>query len=637
MSDSQIFVGSDDLNLGILGPSNPALYAGASIFAGSDTDETEASSANAKPKKPKRFIFEKRTETSLRLDRFDIDGKTPQQLIELYNSLPDAQKAEFLQQLAEENPDKLGQMYYAMPDANQRADLLRAIALKTPQGTFLKIYNTLIYNTLSGAQQEQRQFLLDVITVSYDKLTPQEKDAVSKIATDFFNNTLNEMPHDDRKAFLLRLVSNLLDIEKNVAGPEQKAEIQNFIKAADKAIADENFRSSFGNIENVMMIIIKVFCENMNIEGLDQISQINDTKIMNNFLDVAQQILKDNLSKQQDLVDNIGKGQNSKSWIFWVGIAVIATITVLTMGSGMAAAPAEALLEGAATTEAAEATAETAANSAITDAANEVVDNTVNEAVTNATRSMANGTLKQVAENAARQVAKQAAKEAAEESLQTTSYQEAKDAAVAEIKTLASTATKEEVQQAGKAAARNIIDQEAQTAANAAREAAQKAADNIVVEIKNEFSAQWASKGSALTDAEIKTIGETAVKNATSKGIFSSIVSGWRAKGWVERGIALGKPLMYGAGFGGMVWFPTCNSVGVGPRLPNAPMNAQDSANLGVYQSVSTLENNVVNQDTNVQQTTAKRMSDDSERMNMDYGFVNQAINLYGQTFTIRV
>ncbi|MFA6118444.1 MAG: hypothetical protein WCT85_03045 [Parachlamydiales bacterium] len=194
----------------------------------------------------------------------------------------------------------------------------------------------------------------------------ENKVADDKAISDYINRLPSDQKDDFLKYFPLILEEMVNDKDIKLSSDDKKA-IASF--CADlKASSDSNEANyvggnsdRFNGIANIMMIIIKVFTDNMNTESIDELSQINETNLANTFLQKAQEILKENIKNNNDVLASSDKKKgtiwNPLKKSFWsqfkdlkfdVKVAIIVG-TIAAGGSALFASEgAEAEITGAA-------------------------------------------------------------------------------------------------------------------------------------------------------------------------------------------------------------------------------------------------------------------------------------------------
>ncbi|NGX52896.1 MAG: hypothetical protein KR126chlam5_01202, partial [Candidatus Anoxychlamydiales bacterium] len=121
--------------------------------------------------------------------------------------------------------------------------------------------------------------------------------------------------------------------DKNLSSSDKKDvkgfvnQINSYLVGKTKDLGLLDVKSS--GILNIMMIMVKAFCDSMNTESLDMLSQIDQISLNNMFLAKAEDKLvanSDSLSKLADIAD--------RGWIFIAASVVIMVIVVVTMFYG---------------------------------------------------------------------------------------------------------------------------------------------------------------------------------------------------------------------------------------------------------------------------------------------------------------
>jgi len=511
-------------------------------------------------KKSKRFVFNKRIENAPKVEKFDIEGKTATQLLSLYNSLPLGKRGILLNQFSEDSK-KLAEMYLA---SNDKEEFLKEVAKNTPQGSFIPIYKNL-------TPEEQGRFFIGVSNAAYGDLSSEENKQVNQVIAQTFNKIFAGFSKTDKKRFITNFSSTLTQLAQDTASlsEKEKAKLNQYIIEINKTSKNNPyFGGSFYDPEigNIMMILIQAFNDNMNTEGLDQISQINDTKLINKFLQVAQSILQKNLTNEQNVVNNLDK--KSGGWKFRTVVATIVVVAVLCI----------------------------------------VLPEILPEVLPEVSEGAVGGNVAEGAQEAA-----EGAQEAAE----------------------GAQGVAEGAQEAAEGA--QGVAEGAQEAAEGANQATTQATDTA------------APKEAAKADEQAVNQMSKAESGPTDEAKKES----WWEKFNRDKEVRIGKNFKFktGTGLGRIVKWSTKAAIAsvmafIGMRMispncvphgkENAPMSAKDSASLQTFQSVANFENNVVTQNNNTEQATSKRIGDDSEKISQASGFVQQAINMFGQAYSFR-
>lgn len=586
-----------------------------------------------KKAKSKKFILNNRTTAAPKVsDNQDFADKTVAQLLAIYNTFNKDEKlrSQILNELASRAPNKLEQMYLLMKDDASKADFLKEIAKVTPSDTFQKIYSTL-------TDEQKVLFLSDVINITYNSLSADQRKVVDQMIIDCFNGVMKKLPLADQFIILNNLSLKLKDIlnTNTQLTDDEKKVINSIINNINDYINGNSVTPLNGNIKNLMMIIVKAFNDTMTAEGLDQITQINDTKLLNKFLEVAQKVLQDNISKENGISTSLDNTDSSGTG-FWVTLGVIVGLAVLSVVVPMFAPAFEegaevgldvlansdraALPEATALEEGGGAAAREMASSAEaigTDASAATRGiNAGEKALTPAGDSAASAakTEARAAEDVSR--VDQAPKEG--ESKEAPKKQAARvdeaglDAARQDGSQAAAKPadTAKELTKEGESKSRDIASKAAEKEGDAAskvQDAFKKDPDSVH-KVPRNWSKDQVIKigpGRFANRSSLKSMVWSRLKFVVSAAMAAYVIESGAIPSWM-------------------------------PGKAGQALSGADQAKLTGYQQTVQYEQTVITQNNNDQTTVSKRVGDDSEKVSQSSGFVQQAINMFGQAMSFR-
>lgn len=593
-------------------------------------------------KKSRSFIFNKRLSAAPTVENSNLPTNDDiDKLIEEYKKCTtDAEKAAWLKN---HSVDQLAAMYARMnknKDAYKNQFIID-LAKDASNDVFTKIYDY-FYNKKDA---NATSFLLDVLQLTYSNVSDDVRSILNKIISKTMIDIINSLSDKDKKDFLTLFAQKLQEICNSLPAGIDKNLLQSFILDLNKAIQSGKYTDPFrdDNFGNIMMFVVKAFNEAMNAEGLDQITQINDTKLINRFLQVANDILNQNMKDQKDLLNQIQNGNNSEAWAFWGSLIFTAVITfasffVPEFGAAKAAVnlvPKQVVTETAeqAALKATEQVAVKATEQAVVKTGEQIGSDAVKTAGQTAQRSMTrvgksatevkpNEGVKpeeKTQSKAAKDEGKAAERveDVKEGEGQTNGAQDKKTAQKEDPKKADQTIDSTDEPQTDEARA----DSQATTERTEMQQDADKTnnaeATKTAKKGKLERFQEWMGEQTNLGGKNSKILGKKFQRVARLKRAF--------------------KCLMYGAGAVAGEYFllQTIDSKLVPHGSGN--MSAVESAEISTFSTTAQYQNNVVAQNNTTQSSVSKRIGDDSEKISQDSGFVQQAINMFGTAFSFKV
>ncbi|NGX32031.1 MAG: hypothetical protein K1060chlam4_00069 [Candidatus Anoxychlamydiales bacterium] len=262
-------------------------------------DQNDDASNNSK--KSKQYLFNKVQTAAPKIEStYDINQMTTKELIALYGKLPSSEQNELIKQIFENNPNRLNDVYQNLPNSAKNKFVMQELKALSP--IFTEMYNN---SSEALKTQLSKEFLTQIASL-LDSLPKDKKD---EFASNF-------------KKFLNKALKN----DKNLSSSDKKDvkgfvnQINSYLVGKTKDLDLLNVKS--GGILNIMMIMVKAFCDSMNTESLDMLSQIDQISTYNMYLDIA----KTKLEKDGNKLAKLGDVK-TKGWVFvLVSIAVFALV-----------------------------------------------------------------------------------------------------------------------------------------------------------------------------------------------------------------------------------------------------------------------------------------------------------------------
>lgn len=190
------------------------------------------------------------------------------------------------------------------------------------------LFNRRTENSPKAQTSDSNESLRQVINLYYS-LPAKERKITNEQLNNVFDSFFESLSDSDKELFIDKFSSYIQTLLPNCTtlSVNEKEDIEQFVQ---KLSSSEEPDHKSGEINNIMMILIKAFVDCMNTQGLDQLSQINDTTITNKYLEVAQSILRENMDNQKKMIDDIDKGSSGGTG-FWIMVGITALTVLLAI------------------------------------------------------------------------------------------------------------------------------------------------------------------------------------------------------------------------------------------------------------------------------------------------------------------
>ncbi|NGX56154.1 MAG: hypothetical protein K1060chlam5_00389 [Candidatus Anoxychlamydiales bacterium] len=187
-------------------------------------------------------------------------------------------------------------------------------------------YNINAIGSSSSAVTDSKSLIPVSITEQHYEITNNKR----KKSTERILLKLEKKPNVSmtREEIVRRFKENYNSLNK-----KEKKELLNFLSHFNNSSNDKG-NIIDNNIQNIMMIISKVWGQNMQTQGIDEEQQANDIKLWQSFLDTAQKSLKNNFNKLGDLESK--KAGAGKWWTYAIIVATVAACILIPMALELA-------------------------------------------------------------------------------------------------------------------------------------------------------------------------------------------------------------------------------------------------------------------------------------------------------------
>ncbi|NGX36672.1 MAG: hypothetical protein K1000chlam1_01524, partial [Candidatus Anoxychlamydiales bacterium] len=405
----------------------------------------------------------------------------------------------------------------------------------------------------------------------------QYNDEVNSLTGSF----VNKLGQAQRDEFLSKFGPFLeKQLGKSSVSASDKLAIKDFIEKINKYVNKSNANSGpqppkddfdDSGITNIMMILVKIFCQAMNVESMDMLQQIQDMKFTNKFLDQAKKVLEDNIAQLNKKSDGSDKPWYDKKGL-WIAIGVVVAVVLIAALTGQIEilADSTSFIEGIAD-EGANAATDVAA-----DSTGELTDGLGNPIEDDGTPI-------------------------------------GEGADDVELDDFGSSGT-DASSSSSSSTDLNVPENEEEATQTNLNDAAKKVGDG--------------ESDSSETQAARKA---KAWQKSQKFGRLNKFRVG--ANKWGTPVLKIGKILGLGAGavFGSqMIGYQYAPTWFVGPA------KQENATELQKFSQIAQLEGTIVDQMNNKLQTSSKNEGNDSDKISQFANFVNQAINMFGQSFVTK-
>ena len=278
--------------------------------------------ASNNSKKSRKTLLKKMLAAPPKLDKYTTPSMTSKAMANVYQNLSEEQQENFLDEIANQN------------------------------GAMAAVYNSLPNKAKEEFEETVSQMISKKFIGAYDSLSAQEKVQYNDEVNSLTGSFVNKLGQAQRDEFLSKFGPFLeKQLGNSSLSASDKLAIKDFIEKINKYVNKSNANSGpqppkddfdDSGITNIMMILVKIFCQAMNVESMDMLQQIQDMKFTNKFLDQAKKVLEDNINQ-------LNKGSDAskkKKWLPWVIIgAVVLTIALVAVLGPAILADTTSLLE----------------------------------------------------------------------------------------------------------------------------------------------------------------------------------------------------------------------------------------------------------------------------------------------------
>lgn len=253
-------------------------------------------------KKSRKTLLKKMLAAPPKLDKYTTPSMTSKAMANVYQNLSEAQQEDFLDEIANQN------------------------------GAMAAVYNSLPDKAKEKFEDTVSQMISKKFIGAYDSMPAQEKVQYNDEVNSLTGSFVNKLGQAQRDEFLSKFGPFLQkQLGKSSVSASDKLAIKDFIEKINKYVNKSNANSGpqppkddfdDSGITNIMMILVKIFCQAMNVESMDMLQQIQDMKFTNKFLDQAKKVLEDNIAQLNTKTDPSKKTK-------WLPLAIIAAVFVV--------------------------------------------------------------------------------------------------------------------------------------------------------------------------------------------------------------------------------------------------------------------------------------------------------------------